>query len=113
MIEASFLYIDKVARGFISYDQEARGIRVAADAAIDELNERFRRAGVGYQFEGGQIIRVDSELVHREVVRPVLRYLHERGFEGTRDEFLRPMPTIALARRRTRSQTPTMRSKAR
>ena len=113
VIEASFLYIDKVARGFISYDQEARGIRVAADAAIDELNERFRRAGVGYQFEGGQIIRVDSELVHREVVRPVLRYLHERGFEGPRDEFLRPMPTIALARRRTRSQTPTMRSKAR
>ena len=88
VIEASFLYIDKVARGFISYDQEARGIRVAADAAIDELNERFRRAGVGYQFEGGQIIRVDSELVHREVVRPVLRYLHERGFEGPRDEFL-------------------------
>ena len=88
VIEASFHYIDKVARGFDPFDRSRCGIQVAADAAIDELNERFRRAGVGYQFEGGQIIRVDSELVHREVVRPVLRYLHERGFEGPRDEFL-------------------------
>lgn len=88
VIEASFLYLDRVARRFNSYDLEARGIRVPADAAINELNERFRRSGVGYRFEGGQIIRVDSELVHHEVVRPVLRYLNESGFEGPRDEFL-------------------------
>ena len=88
LIEASFLYIDRIARDFGDYDREGRGIKMTADAAIDELNERFRRAGVGYQFEDGRIFRVDSELIHREVVRPVLRYLHRPGFEGPRDEFL-------------------------
>ena len=88
VIEASFLYIDKVARDFEDFEREGHGIKLTADAAIDELNERFRRAGVGYQFEDGRIFRVDSELMHREVVRPVLRYLHEPGFEGPRDEFL-------------------------
>ncbi len=88
LIEVSFLYLDKIARDFDPHNMKVCGIRVTAEDAIDELNERFRRAGVGYQFEDGKIFRVDSELVHREIVRPVLRYLHERGFEGPREEFL-------------------------
>ena len=62
---------------------------VPAGDAIDELNERLRRAGVGYQFEDGRIFRVDSEWIHSEVVRPALRYLHQKGFEGPREEFLK------------------------
>ena len=88
LIEASFLYIYRIARDFGDYDRAKRGIKMTADAAIGELNERFRRAGVGYQFDDGRIFRVDSELIHREVVRPVLRYLPRPGFEGPRDEFL-------------------------
>ena len=79
MIEVSFLYVDGVVRN--SKPREA-------DKAINELNGRFRRAGVGYQFENGKIFRVDSELIHAEIVRPALRYLHEKGFEGPRDEFM-------------------------
>ena len=89
LIELSFLYVDRVARGIPDYEWRGYGIRLAASEAIDEINVRFRRAGVGYQFEGGQVIRVDSELVHSEVVRPALRYLHQRGFEGPQEEFLR------------------------
>ena len=62
---------------------------VPAGDAIDELNERFRRAGVGYQFEDGGIFRVDSEWIHSEVVRLGLRYLHQKGFGGPREEFLK------------------------
>ena len=65
------------------------GIHQKPTEAIEDLNERFRRAGVGYQFEEGQIVRVDSELIHTEVVRPALRFLNEPGFEGPREEFLR------------------------
>ena len=89
IIEASFLYIDKIARNFYPYDCDKRGITVTADEAIEELNVRFRRAGVGYRFEDGQIIRIDSELIHSEVVKPALRYLQQRGFEGPREEFLK------------------------
>ena len=88
-IEASFLYIDRIASKFDLSNRRVNGITMLSEAAIQELNERFRRAGVGYQFDDGQIFRVDSELIHSEVVRPALRYLHQRGFEGPREEFLR------------------------
>ncbi len=44
---------------------------------------------MGYQFEQGKIFRVDSELIHSEVVRPALQYLNEPGFEGPKDEFMK------------------------
>ena len=88
LIEVSLCLIEEIARRFPHYSLREYGIKVVADDAIDELNERFRRAGVGYRFEAGKIFRVDSELIHSEVVRPALRYLHQKGFEGPRDEFL-------------------------
>ena len=89
LIEMSFQYIDREVRQFYPFQYEGCGISVTADAAIRELNERFRRAGVGYRFEGGMLIRVDSELLHSEVVRPALHFLEQRGFEGPRAEFLK------------------------
>lgn len=89
LIEASFRYIDRAVRNFHLRERERRGITTTADAAIEELNVRFRRAGVGYRFEAGMLIRVDSELLHSEVVRPALRFLHQKGFEGPRAEFLK------------------------
>ena len=61
------------------------------DEAIDELNERFKEAGVGYQFEqeANEIIRVDSQFIHSEVVKPVLKLLNsKRHYSGANDEFL-------------------------
>ncbi|MXX63243.1 MAG: hypothetical protein F4112_10170 [Holophagales bacterium] len=86
LIEFSFFFIDRVIRQRQRHDG-SDGAKMA-DMAIAELNERFRRAGVGYQFESGKILRVDSELIHTEVVVPALRYLNRRGFEGPREEFL-------------------------
>ena len=89
IIETSFTYIDKEARDFSEYDLERCGIFDTAEDAIDELNERFRRAGVGYRYEDSMIIRIDSELIHSEVVKPALLYLHQQGFEGPCDEFMK------------------------
>ena len=113
VIEVSFSYIVKDARNFDPYYREACGIQVTADDAVAELNERFRRAGVGYRFEDLQIFRVDSELIHSEVVRPVLRYLHEKGFAGRVMNSYGRMPTSELAKRKARSQMRTTRSRAR
>lgn len=88
VVEASFSYIDTIAREHSSNEQRRRGIAMSASSAITELNDRFRLAGVGYTFENGRILRVDSEFIHSEVVVPALRYLNVRGFEGPRDEFL-------------------------
>lgn len=56
--------------------------------AIEELNTRFKENGVGYQFIVNEIIRIDSEFIHQEAVKPALKLLHLSGFEGAKDEFL-------------------------
>lgn len=59
-----------------------------ADEAIAEINARFRENAVGYQFESGQIIRIDSQIIHREVVKPALRLLNHPDLSGANQEFL-------------------------
>ncbi|RJX81163.1 STM4504/CBY_0614 family protein [Pseudomonas sp. LS-2] len=55
---------------------------------IGELNHRFKEHGVGYEYSDEQIIRIDSQLLHSEVVKPALQLLSEPGFEGAHDEYL-------------------------
>ena len=45
--------------------------------------------GVGYQFADGEIIRVDSHLIHAEVVKPALSLLRGVEFAGAQAEFLK------------------------
>lgn len=59
-----------------------------ADNAIEELNSRFKEHGVGYQFTNGEIIRVDSEFIHSEIVQPALKLLNQEHYAGAQQEFL-------------------------
>jgi hypothetical protein len=58
------------------------------DTAIHELNVRFRENGVGYEFASGQIIRIDSQLIHQEIIKPALHFLQHAKFKGANEEFL-------------------------
>jgi hypothetical protein len=60
-----------------------------ADEAIGELNSRLKEHGVGYQFTEGEMIRVDSELLHSEVIKPALRLLNQKHYKGAHEEFLK------------------------
>ncbi|MDO8680394.1 MAG: hypothetical protein Q7R30_17900 [Acidobacteriota bacterium] len=55
---------------------------------IDELNQRFREHGIGYQYESGMVQRVDSEFLHSETVKPALQVLAAKRFAGANHEFL-------------------------
>lgn len=88
LIELSFRLIDMHARKISDHTQRSRGATISADDAIYELNHRLRRGGVGYQFEGGVIIRLDSEYIHTEVVKKALSLLHTEQFSGVEEEFL-------------------------
>jgi hypothetical protein len=57
--------------------------------AIERLNELFLEHHIGYQFESGQINRIDSALMHSEVVKPVLSLLSDSDYSGANEEFLR------------------------
>ena len=85
-VELAFRAIDKFTRNF-DYLYRQNNLTIA-DEAINELNIRMREHAVGYQFEGGEIIRVDSQLLHSEVVKPALQFLQAEEYAGAQEEFL-------------------------
>lgn len=86
VIELTFKVINKVTRDY--YYLERHNASKIADKAIEELNNRFKEHGVGYQFVENEIIRIDSELLHIETVKPSLRLLNEKNYQGAQEEFL-------------------------
>ena len=89
LIELSFRIIDRAVRQYEEYQRRSTGITQGPDDAIDELNQRFREHAVGYQYLEGKIVRIDSLYLHDQVTLPALQLLHESGFQGVSEEFLR------------------------
>ncbi|MGI9250608.1 MAG: STM4504/CBY_0614 family protein [Pseudohongiellaceae bacterium] len=57
--------------------------------AIEELNTRFKEAGIGYEFNSGKLRRIDSKFIHSEVIKPVFTLLKEhKSYKGANEEFL-------------------------
>jgi len=85
-IELSFKFVDLLTRKYgYRYLQNFDSI---ADDAIEELNSRFAEHSVGFRFEENKIVRIDSELIHVEVVKPSLVLLNGEEYSGAQDEFL-------------------------
>jgi Domain of unknown function (DUF7014)/AbiJ N-terminal domain 4 len=81
-------WLDIVEVCFVAMLEDKNLSKQQKEKTIEELNFRFREAGLGYQFENGQIIRVDAQLVHSEVVKPALALLADPRLEGAQEEFL-------------------------
>lgn len=63
---------------------------IATDA-IEELNLRFKKHNVGYQFENGQILKINSLFTHDEVIKPVLKLLQDQKYAGAEEEFIKAL----------------------
>jgi hypothetical protein len=87
-VELCVRTIDRIIRDWPDYQRKSHGIEQGPEEAVDEINYRFRKSGFGFQFAEGRAIRVDSEFLHEEVVRPALRILSASQYDGARDEFL-------------------------
>lgn len=89
LIEFTFYRIDKGVRVLLLDYQHQGALNVSQlpDDAISELNHRFREHAIGYQYSNGQIIRVDSNFIHVEVVVPALSLLSNQHFKGAEQEF--------------------------
>jgi hypothetical protein len=89
IIELTFKYINQIIRqDYIPYTYNANP-KITPDEAIEELNERFKEEGVGYGFEGGEIIRIDSTYTHSEITKPTISLLWNKTFEGANEEYLK------------------------
>jgi hypothetical protein len=86
-IELVFNAIDNEARAEYDNDGQPEDI-ISPDEAILELNTRFKEHGIGYAFEGGMLIRIDSTYTHAEIIKPTLALLAHPGFAGANDEYL-------------------------
>jgi hypothetical protein len=94
VIEFSFGVIDSFCREWEF--QRTSEPKIEPDVAIEELNARFREHGIGYQYEAMQVIRVDSTIVHADMVKPAL---HFSRTPNTQDQTLNSSPptsTIAM-----------------
>ena len=85
VIELSFKCIDPN----IYNDSQYFSPMISPHEAIAELNYRFREHGVGYQYESGQIIKINSKIIHSEVVKPTLGFLSNKMYKGANEEFLK------------------------
>lgn len=86
VIELGTRYADRCTRKF-AYLQDDHDKRV--DNGVEELNARFREHGIGFQYEDGELVRLDSDLLHVEAVRPALTLLRTKQCAGPLEEFLR------------------------
>jgi hypothetical protein len=88
IIDYTFNFISTEIDAMVPWQHTTFGIIQPPEEAIEELNVRLREAGVGYQFENGQLIRIDFQFLHQEVVRPALQILRDPLFAGAQEEFL-------------------------
>lgn len=84
VIELTFRFIDRsIRQNPYRYNQQ-----IDVDSLIEELNQRFREAGVGYQYESGELMRVDSQFLRAEAVKPALSLLKAKIYHSVNEEFL-------------------------
>ena len=88
LIELSFYRIDKVLRQQVIDLHLAYAVKLNFDDVLRELNYRFREHSIGYQYEAGQLVSVNSQYLHSETVEPALNLLRDAGFEGALEEFM-------------------------
>lgn len=54
---------------------------------IREINHRFREVGLGYEFLGQHVVRIDAQALHAEVLKPTMALLSaENNFAGAEQE---------------------------
>lgn len=87
VIELCFRVIDNHIRDNYYYVTQNQ-VKIKADDAINELNERFQEHAFGYKYESGIILKITSEYTHKEIVKPALTILNNHKFAGAQQEFL-------------------------
>lgn len=60
----------------------------SATEAIDDLNNRFKENGIGYQYLQRNIVRIDNDLLHDATIKETVYLLSNTDFANANQEFL-------------------------
>ncbi len=88
IIETVFKFIRNVKEIYRQRNYIELQLHNEAEQAVKDLNTRFLENAVGFALEQGQIIRLDNELLHKEVTIPAFHLLNSITFRNANDEFL-------------------------
>lgn len=88
LIEVSLRLVTRLRSG---PEWQSRIHQEKLDRAVTELNARFREYSIGYQYENGEIVRVESQFIHAEVVKPTLALLSAQEYAEANAEFLKAL----------------------
>ena len=83
----SVIEISLVSAEAVQQQKQFLFFNMTVNDAVKELNVRFSEHGIGYQFESSRIVKVDSQFLHQEVVKPALQILKAKHYSGANDEF--------------------------
>lgn len=82
-LELCFRYMAIVAAN----KSQTHFTRQKYSTAIQDFNARCKQSGLGYAFENGILIRIDSTVLHAEAVKPALAVLSDPEFQNANTEF--------------------------
>lgn len=88
VIELVFRYIDEYDPIHKEKFGRSPNYLITSKDAISELNARFLEHGVGYEFSGGQILRIDNKMLHEKVIKTTLWLTTISDFQSVNQEFL-------------------------
>jgi AbiJ N-terminal domain 4 len=84
-VELSLRVIDRFVRG--QGEEYTYEPSKTPDEVIAEFNDRMLEAAIGYQYVSGEIIRIESQHIHIDVVVPALQLLRNPRFESANNEY--------------------------
>jgi len=61
---------------------------MSLDQGVDEINSRFREHWLGFRFQEGQILKLNSEFTYQTATRPAIELLKQKYLAGANQEFL-------------------------
>ena len=88
VVEVSFRLLNRLRS---SPEWQSRIPQEKFDKAVTELNARLRECGIGYQYENGEMVRIESQFLHAEVVKPALALLSAKEYAEAHAEFLKAL----------------------
>ncbi|MGR6475765.1 STM4504/CBY_0614 family protein [Pseudomonas juntendi] len=86
-VELCFMIAENYREKAYAYGYPREDSGTCIDACVSEINTRFKEHGKGYEISSGMVLRIDSELLHAEVVKPAIGFLNQAEYAGPRDEF--------------------------
>ena len=86
-VELCFVIAESFRKNAYTYGYPKEDTVAYIDECISEINARFKEHGKGYEISDGRVLRIDSELLHEEVVKPAINFLNQTEYAGPRDEY--------------------------